>query len=142
MEKDVKVVVWATDPEVDPKAANLPLRGPKTLRQVLQGIDQSLMPSLRGSSGRAGGGGGGVDGSSPPGPFRTDIRARMVSVGSLSATSGDEASSLRNGVILGLSELPGRRLEYVLEVEEEDDGEAGGGAASTGPASGRPGFAS
>ena len=140
-EKDVKIVLWAADPEVEPKAASLPLRGPKTLRQVLQSIDQTLVPVLRGDSRAGGVGGVSGDGSSPPGPFRTDIRARMASVASSLSDGADGGASGcggaggggRRGVIIGISELPGRRLEYVLEVEdaEDDDGAGdGGGAAS------------
>lgn len=140
-EKDAKIVLWAADPDVEPKAASLPLRGPKTLRQVLQSIDQTLVPVLRGDSRAGGVGGVSVDGSSPPGPFRTDIRARMASVASSLSDGADGGASGcggaggggRRGVIIGISELPGRRLEYVLEVEEAEDSDSagdGGGAAS------------
>jgi hypothetical protein len=112
LEKDVKVVVWAGDPELEPDAPQILLKGPKTLRQVLQQIEQSLVPALRGCMHK-------TDAVTAVTHFRTDIRNRMVTLDEHSTPPPE-----RNGVIIGVSELPGRRLEYMLEVQMADQSEA------------------
>jgi hypothetical protein len=117
LEKDVKVVLWAGDPETEPSSPQIALKGPKTLRQVLQQIEQTLVPGLRMSVLKA-------EESSATAAvthFRTDIRNRMPS---LDLHENTTPPLERNGVIIGLSELPGRRLEYVLEVQMAEEAEA------------------
>jgi hypothetical protein len=114
LEKDVKVVLWAGDPEADPGAPQIALRGPKTLRQVLQQIEQSLVPALRRCCAPDS---GVATAATAVTHFRTDIRNRMPSLERENTSPPLE----REGVIIGLSELPGRRLEYLLEVQMADE---------------------